>query len=324
MKKNILVFDTSIASQNLGDLIIVDSVKNNLASLFPASRFFNTSTHEVIGRATYSLCSKSHHSFVAGTNLLSSKINQYNQWKVGYFDGLFLRNIILMGVGWWQYQPPPNFYTRLLYRRLLSHEYIHSVRDTYTLKKLNHAGFSNVVNTGCPTTWMLTHHHCASVPRYKSEAVVFTLTDYSKDVDADLHLIKTLKSRYHVVYFWPQGSGDLDYFKSFNLDAVVLAPSLDSYDEIFGRDESIDYVGTRLHAGIRALQFKRRSIILSVDNRASEMGADINLPVVSRTDFESLKNMIDKSWLTDIRVDFDAVDVWKDQFIDASPSPQLL
>ena len=48
-------------------------------------------------------------------------------------------------------------------------------------------------------------------------------------------------------------------------------------------------VGTRLHAGIRALQKGNQALILSVDNRATEINKDINIPVISRFDLAQIE-----------------------------------
>ena len=41
-------------------------------------------------------------------------------------------------------------------------------------------------------------------------------------------------------------------------------------------------MGTRLHGGIRALQHKRRSLIIGVDHRGLEKARDFGLPVAGR------------------------------------------
>jgi len=311
----ILIFDTSVASENLGDLIILDAVQTHLKELFPVSHFLNTPTHDVISRTSYRLNIISDYSFVAGTNLLSSNMNVYNQWKVNLFDAIFLKNILLVGVGWWQYQKDPNFYTKILLKQILHADIIHSVRDNYTLSKLNSAGFFNVINTGCPTTWNLSPDFCKEVPQDKSQKVVFTLTDYNKNEFSDNALIKLLLSQYAEVYFWPQGTGDMDYIKSLDSQYVkIIPPSLENFDELLSEEKSIDYVGTRLHAGIRALQCKKRSIILAVDNRAVEKNKDMNLPVVDRHDIVLLESKINSNWPTEIKIDQAAIQHWKGQF----------
>lgn len=318
MGEKIHIFDTSIATKNLGDLIIMDSINSALCDLFPKGRFFNSPTHDIIGKTSYALNKGCDFSFIGGTNLLSSNMNSYNQWNVNFYDAIFLKEIILLGVGWWQYQKRVNIYTKLLYKVLLNSKLQHSVRDSYTKHKLAEAGIRNCINTGCPTTWVLTKQHCEAVPVSKGDCVIFTLTDYKKDHAADSKLILSLTAAYDKVYFWPQGSSDLDYLQSLpcRLDDVeVVAPCLKAFDSILKETNSIDYVGTRLHAGIRALQYKRRSIIIGVDNRAHEMAKDISLPMLMRDEIDGLGMMIKGEWATVLSVDFDAIESWRLQFI---------
>lgn len=90
--------------------------------------------------------------------------------------------------------------------------------------------------------------------------------------------------------------------------------ALQAYDAILDMDE-IEHVGTRLHAGIRAMQKKKRSIILAIDSRAKEMKKDINIPSVEREDIEGLERKIRKSFSTDVKIPLDAIEKWKNQFI---------
>jgi hypothetical protein len=94
--------------------------------------------------------------------------------------------------------------------------------------------------------------------------------------------------------------------------AIYVKPSLQALDEILTID--IDYLGTRLHAGIRALQNKKRTLILAVDNRAIEISKDTNLPVVPRNDWESITSWIESAYETRIRLPWSNIDKWKSQF----------
>lgn len=313
--RNILLFDTSVSTQNLGDHIILDSIQNELDVIFPISRFLNTPTHESISKITYNLIKKVDYTFITGTNLLSSNLYRYNQWKISLFDSFFLQNIILMGVGWWQYQKNPDFYSSYLYRNVLNKSIKHSVRDSYTMEKMNSMGFENVINTGCPTTWNLTVDHCKNIPTSKSDSVVFTLTDYNRDPEADKEFLAKLSKSYDSIYFWPQGLNDHIYLNTIlNIDHInIIGPSLKAYDVLLS-NKNIDYIGTRLHAGIRALQHKRRSIVIGIDNRAIEMGKDINLPVIERHNMNTLSEFIYSEWSTDIKLDLDSIHSWKTQF----------
>src|SRR5690625_2131922 len=174
MKLNkMTIFDTSIATANLGDEIIVDSVKNELFDMFQESTmFFNIPTHEKIGRQSYDLLNQSNLSFVAGTNLLNSNYRPFRSrsWMLNFIDSNFITDIpiILMGVGWGAYQESPNKLASRFYNKVLSEKYINSVRDGYTEQKLKSIGIDNVINTGCATMWKLTPEHCASIPKSKS------------------------------------------------------------------------------------------------------------------------------------------------------------
>lgn len=313
--KKILIFDTSVATNNLGDLIIVDSVKKEIRELFPNHHVRTAQTHDIIGKHTYSLNSDSDHSFIAGTNLLSSNMNSYNQWKINLFDSFYLDNILLMGVGWWQYQKNPNHYTKYLLRKVLSRKMAHSVRDEYTKSKMANTGFLNVINTGCPSMWKLTPSHCADIPSNKSNAAVFTVTDYNKNSLTDINMISTIKRIYQKVFFWPQGTGDMEYLNNLGVHGIeFISPSLESYDDFLSSHESIDYVGTRLHAGIRALQHRRRSLIIAVDNRAAEIQKDTNLPVLNRGEIDRLAHMLKGGFETKVKLKEADISLWKSQF----------
>jgi polysaccharide pyruvyl transferase WcaK-like protein len=315
--KVISVFDTSVCSSNLGDQIIMDSVKDVLTSLFSNALFIHLQTHDVISKNSYAYLNESDLIFVGGTNLLSSNMNSYNQWKISLWDSLFVKKIILLGVGWWQYQNKPNLYTKLLYKRLFNKTYIHSVRDNYTEKQLKSIGITNVVNTSCLTMWKLTKEHCLGIPKEKSKSVLVTFTEYNQNLEADSKLVNLLKSRYKYIYFWTQQPKDYEYMQAIcGNQAIYITPSVKALDKTLSSYD-IDYVGTRLHAGVRALQHKRRSLILSVDNRAAEIAKDTNLPVLRRDHLESIACWIDSSYETMIKLPERNINQWIDQF---SPS----
>lgn len=315
--KKITIFDTSVASENIGDYIIMDSVNRELRLLFNNDMFFYTLTHDRVSKSTYRLNKISDYSFIGGTNLLSSNMNKYNQWKINLYDALFLKNIILLGVGWWQYQNKPNLYTKYLLKKVLHKDIIHSVRDSQAEMMLKSIGINNVINTGCTTMWQLTKDHCKDIPKYKADNVVFTLTDYNKDIERDQALINILNNNYKNIYFWPQGSGDLEYVKNLrNIEYIqILGGNLFAYDQLLENQAlSLDYVGTRLHGGIRALQKKRRTIILGIDNRAEEKKKDFNLKVLSRSDIRQLEDLLISEFSTEIEINEKNINQWKRQF----------
>lgn len=314
---NIAILDTSVCTENLGDYIIMDSVRRELYDLFPMHHKITLPTHERINQVGYSIIKDAQFSFIGGTNLLSSNMDKYNQWKVNIKDAFYIKNILLLGVGWWQYQDKPNVYTKYLFNKILDHTFLHSVRDAYTETKLKEIGLSNVINTACPTMWTLTPDHCKLIPTKKAKVVVFTLTDYNIDRMLDQVFIDILLENYKTIYFWVQGSGDYEYLNSLERVKTIqiIYPDLESYDEVLDREEEIDYVGTRLHAGIRALQKKRRSLIIAIDNRAIEKSKDVNLPILNREDIKiKLDLLINSEFNTEIMIPLDNIQRWKEQF----------
>lgn len=316
----ITVFDTSIGSSNLGDLIIMDAVNQQIKDLFGDAMFLRSCTHMKMGRETYKMVLGSDFCFVGGTNLLSSNMLWNWQWRINIIDSLFVNRLILLGVGWWQYQARPSLYTSFLLHRILDKNFMHSVRDSYTEHMLKKIGITNVVNTGCPTLWGLTLDHCEQIPQKKAKNVLFTLTDYKKDLESDSLLIKSLTKAYESVYFWPQGLNDKKYLDSLDrfsevTEVKMVSPSLKHLDAILADDSiSLDYVGTRLHAGIRALQKGRRSIIVGIDNRAQEKSKDFNLTVIRRSDMQKLEEKINSNFKTFVKIPNAKIEDWKNQF----------
>jgi polysaccharide pyruvyl transferase WcaK-like protein len=316
---NVAILDPSIASENIGDSIILESVTKELTEIFPCFSLVKIPTQDKLGKRSIRIARNAAARIVGGTNLLTSQMWKYRQWKVGILSSFHIRDVILMGVGWWQYQSEPDIYTRIILSRVLSKNGIHAARDEYTKKQLRSIGIRNVVNTGCPTMWHLSKQHCEKIPATKRDSVIFSLSDYKPDQFYDLALINILKRNYKKLFFWPQGSGDLSYLKSFypDDDIEAVSPSLDAYDECLLSNE-LDFVGTRLHGGIRALQLQRRAIIIAVDNRAVEIARDTGLPVVQRRDIDGINGQILRPTPIKISLKEDAIAAWKSQF----PSPK--
>jgi len=316
--KTISVFDTTISNYNLGNQIIMDAVDNILNEIFQDDFIYRLQYAEKFGRQSLSYIKKSDFTFFGGTNSLSSQMNKYSQMGFTVSDLLFIKNkLTLLGVGWWQYQPLPNIYTKFFLKNLLSNNILHSVRDSYTKEMLSKIGIYNVVNTSCPTTWKLTYEHCLSIPSKKSENVLITLTDYNKSTELDKKLLDLVFKKYKKVYYWIQGNGDLEYIDSFNnLDKnklIIIGPKLFLYDEVL-QEEDVDYIGTRLHAGIRAIQKSKRVLILAIDNRAKEISKDINLNIADRDDFSAISNFISNSYKTELNIPFENIEKWEGQF----------
>jgi polysaccharide pyruvyl transferase WcaK-like protein len=315
--KIISLFDTSVGSDNLGDYIIMDAVRKVIKELFRNDVYiYNFPTHDIIFRYSWKIIANSDFKFVGGTNLLSSQgcIKYKSQWKIGFLDSYYINDVILLGVGWNSYQKNPNIYRKWLYNRILSKNYLHAVRDSYTEKKLKSIGIKNVLNTGCPTMWKLNREHCELIPKVKSTNVLLTYTVYNQNFEYDKKLFNILKHNYKVIYFIPANPKDVEYARKICGDDIkYLNPDLNELDDFLSSNE-VDYIGTRLHIGIRALQHKKRTLIIAIDNRAKEISKDTNLPVIDRFDVEGIENWINSYYETNINIPIDAITKWKSQF----------
>jgi len=308
------IINPAIGTSNLGDLIIYESIMKELRCHYPDDLFTNYPSQFHTAYDLKKMMAEKDYLFVSGTNLLSSNMDRQYQWKVNSGHKRFLANkVILCGVGWWQYQKKPNRYTRDLYKKLFNSDHLHSVRDSYTKNMLKSIGIHNVVNTTCPTLWGLTPDLCSQIPTEKSPSVVTTLTFYKAAPDLDKRMLDILVDKYEKVYLWVQGLEDVKYLKEifpqFN-KIHLIPPTIEAYDNILN-DPTVEYVGTRLHAGARSLQKGVRTLILAVDNRAIEIGKDINLNVIKRGNFEQMVTFIDNSYKTNINLPSENIAMWQ-------------
>lgn len=324
--KSIVLFDTAVGSLNQGDEIINISIKRNWPELYGDNYIICLASHtplytplqNFLYKSKFEAITKADYKFLCGTNALyTNMLRPRPAWNINLLNSSLARNTICIGTGVGINSKLPNLYTRMLYKRVLSKEYIHSVRDEKTKEFLEELGFQ-AVNTGCPTLWGITEELCNKIPERKSRKVVFTLTFYTPDRKNDEEMIRILQKNYEQVYFWPQCIQDLEYLRSFkNVDTIkIVAPNLIKYDEILS-DQEIDYVGNRLHGGIFAIQHARRAIIVSIDYRAKEMSANYTFPCIERNDIsDKLDNMINSVWKTRINgIDHKKIEEWKRQFI---------
>jgi polysaccharide pyruvyl transferase WcaK-like protein len=299
-------------------------VQQVLSELFPTEEIIRIATHDFPTKSEKKLINSTSLAFLGGSNILNSTVNIYNNWKLDHSTAatLFSKklNVITLGVGWGEYQSDPGIASRLFYRRRLSSKKLHSVRDSYTKEKLNKIAGIKSVNTGCPTTWNL---NGADRNRLSGQntTCVFTLTDYSPSPAEDEKMINVLMDNFQQLVFFPQGSRDLDYFTSLELYSknktkfTILEHDLGAFEQILG--SAVTYVGTRLHAGIEAINKKMSSLIFSIDNRAIEMANDISLPVIERGNAVALQAWLNKEkvFSTDqVILPVETINTWKNQF----------
>ncbi len=319
--KKVILYEPSIGSDNIGDQIIVDGVKKALCNYLNDAFVIELPTHTPINwrYLNYLEHTSADLKIVCGSNIIVNKLNtliHLRQWNVPITSVPLMGKLVLVGVGAQQYNQKISKYTKWAYKKMMRPDFLHSVRDSYTEKTLKEAGINNVINTGCPTMWMLTEKFCKSIPTKKSEnTCVFTLTDYKANPKRDSYMIETIKKNYKNVYFWPQGNGDWQYYKTLpKIEKIkMINPSLQAYNQ-FLENEEVDFIGTRLHGGMRALQNRHRTLIIGVDNRATELHKDFGVPVLDEHDINKLDNLILEDWSTDIKLPNDNIKRFLEQF----------
>jgi hypothetical protein len=313
-------------SPNIGDQIISRAVRRELRGIFGESvDFVAVSSHRYPSIGALKSLQEAEHVFVGGSNLLYFRWWRPALWKIGPLGLLGYRNLVLMGVGWGAYDIRANSYGKWLCDLILSGSHLHSVRDSYTRSIAERElGIPRVANTACPTMWRLDDALLSSIHRRRGDRCVFALTDYAKDPQADTQLINDLRYVYgERLVFWPQGRGDLLYCRSLGYSGAVMERSLSSLLDALSSGDRLDYVGTRLHAGVLCLEHRVRSLIVSVDNRAREIAVDTGLPAIERNDRAALRAWFEESPRVHIHLPTMNIEAWKEQFrASSSPVPR--
>lgn len=314
-KENPILLDPAYDGDNVGDKIIMENCLLQLPSDITNDSLLHVPTHRDLTNNERDDLLSAKMKVLCGTNALSGHMRTYGLWRMDSNIKIY-KNTVLMGVGFDSNNKTFDLYTKFLLMTILSSKYLHSVRDTFSETMLRSIGINNVIYTGCPTMWNITPEICSQIPKNKAEYVVCTLTDYNRDLQMDQAMLDILSGCYDRVFLWPQGKDDNEYFEKVRMkDNIELVPfGLASYDKIL-EIKNIDYVGTRLHAGIRALSKCHRTIVISIDNRARNIGKDTGLPIVEREDIETLlQQKIYSEFETDLRIPIDNIKQWKNQF----------
>lgn len=317
------LYTTGTTSPNIGDQVISRAVHRELRIIFGEDvDVAAIPSHQFPTRESLRRIKDAEHVFVGGSNLLWFRSLLPASWKIGPLGLAYYRNLILLGVGWGAYNIKPNAYGRWMCSVILSPNHAHSVRDSFTCDMAGkNLAIPKVSNTACPTMWCLTDALLGSIHTSRGDECIFSLTDYAKVPALDGQLIQDLNERYHGrLLFWPQGNGDLEYCRSLGYTGRVIDRSLDSLLALLNSGSLFDYVGTRLHAGILCLEHRVRSLIISVDNRATEIAADTGLPSVTRTDRDGLLAWLAGDAMMNIRLPVGDIDRWRQQFNLVSPN----
>lgn len=323
--KKIVVFDTALGTSNNGDEIIMESIHNEFKELIDNNFSLRLATHvnnfsflqmfRNNGKINY--FKSADYKFIFGTNLIAQKrIGKVNsQWQLKLSNVPIYEGCILVGAGCTFSGNKVDPLAKKLYKKVLSGKYYHSVRDEQTKKIVESLGVK-AINTGCPTLWCFTPEFCEDIPVKKSEECIITVSGYADQFDTqmDQKMVDIVKGNYKKVYCYIQTTEDEKYLKTLkNTQDIICVYSLNKYKEILNTKD-IDYIGTRLHGGIYAMQNKSRSIIISIDHRARGFYETNNIPILERNSMDKLDGMINSEFKTEIRINQKAIDSFKNQF----------
>ena len=322
----IIVFDTAVGTSNRGDDIIVSSAEIYLRPLLEQSFVMRFGTHVknlgwahcLTNSVKIKYAKEADYKFILGTNLLTSNaIRSMKQWPVlSLPDYLLYKNCILMGVGIKFKDTKLSLHTRLLYEKLLRKDIIHSVRDEQSKKLLSSISGLQVLNTGCPTLWSLTPELCEKIPTFKGPNVIATVSGYKSQQDAikDQQMIAILEKNYEKIYLWVQTSEDEQYYKTLQHQKdVQRIYSFKQFKEVC-QNGKVDYIGTRLHGGIYAMQCGVRTLIVEIDQRAEGFRLTNNINTIKRDKIQALEDVLHSQIKTEIRLKSAEIKEWLAQF----------
>lgn len=321
-----MLFDTAISTSNQGDEIIYEDCKKGLNPILHNAMIFRMGTH-IVNYSSYQLirkedvkikriCDGADYKFICGTNLVADDLRGVNpQWMVNQVNARLYKDSVFVGVGRKSDYKKPNSYTKKLYDKVLSKEYAHSVRDEDTKIILEDMGFK-AINTGCPTLWGFNKDKCAAIPTKKADEVIFTVSGfyYQRNPEADKKMIETLRKNYSKLYFWAQAVRDEEYCREItDMSDITCIYSLEKYKEVLNSG-NVDYVGTRLHGGVFAMQNDCRALVIAIDQRARGFHRDNNISILERDNIDELDRIINSDIITDIHVDEAAIAEFLNQF----------
>ena len=322
---NIAIFDTTIGSSNHGDEVIQNSIFEAMEPLFNDSFIMRFSTHltnfrlfnYLVNDFKIQFSNKCDYKFIMGTNLLSSNLIKSNgQWPIGPISAKLYKNAILVGVGTTFGSRKPSLFSRAIYEKILRKDIFHSVRDEESKAFLESIGYK-AINTGCPTLWKLTPEFCSQIPSKKSRNVIISLSGYDnqKSEREDTEMLRQLNILYDTKFFWVQTVADEQYLRKLPIDSsdYKIIYSFKTFADICKKND-VDYVGTRLHGGVFALQNKVRALVIAIDHRAQGFHDDNNLNIIKRSDIAELSDLLSSDMPTEIKINQAGICCWKEQF----------
>jgi hypothetical protein len=304
------VFDRSLATDNLGDEVIYQSVEAVLLDLFPVAFIHRIASHEALSDRSHKVLRAADMTFVAGSNLLPP---DGERWRFTRGDCMFIDKLVITGAGWQNDATQLSRENTPIMRRAFHRTALHAVRDQPAADNLAKLGLS-VLNASCPTLWALDAAATARIPASRAPEAVVTVTAYRNRPAEDAAFLRRVTESYRKVWFYPPMQSFISHRERIGFgDLPRIRATTAEYTRFFAEND-IDYIGSRLHGGIRALQTGKRSLILQADNRARDIAAHTGLPSVRLDDLAGIRAWIEAPAPTVLRLPETAIAAWKTQF----------
>lgn len=309
--QHIALITPSISSLNLGDSILFNHIQRIVTEMFPNAFLITIPAYNRFDERSKYIMDKCDFAFFCGTGPLRNDLAWH--WVFDYDD--YARKVILLGVGWNCYETGMmKDKTRELLYSALSKEYVHSIRDNYAKNKLEmEFPWHDFTNTACPTMW-----HLPLNKRFKdqkSKNVLFTVNAMRGNKEKDKLILDMLAKNYETIVFYAQSPLDADYLFQINEKEhkiLVIPSSIRSIDNLL-KYMTIDYVGHRLHGGLNALHHGSKTFIIEIDNRATEMRNDFNIPSFEQ-DASVIEEAINSKYELNMNIPAKQIEEWKEQF----------
>ena len=142
-----LCFNPSLGTLNQGDTIIAEATISEVQKLCRAEVVIEVPSHYYMPRGFFRVCNNAKLRFVCGSNLVAPRLLRYRQWKLQLYQMFMIQPVILFGVGMQTYSQQFDLLAKYFYTHKLAREFMHSVRDEYTVQRLKSLGISNVINS---------------------------------------------------------------------------------------------------------------------------------------------------------------------------------
>ena len=265
--KNVVICDTALASSNVGDEIILDSICNGMSDVFEENFSLRLATH-----VNNFSAKQVAHSYVKQFLHKGTKIKYFQQAD-------------------WKFVCGTN---------LIAQKRLFKINTQWKLYPSNLSIYKNCILIGV-----------------KADNCIISVSGYKPQTapENDAKMIEIVRKNYRDVRVWIQTTEDEYYLDRLpggsDLKRIY---SLKRYRQAL-QEGNVDYVGTRLHGGVFAMQNFCRSLIISIDHRAEGFHKTNNLPILRREEIpDRLESLINSEFATEIILNSEAIAEFKSQF----------